>query len=333
MQSTLNLLYSTIKTKKKKERFETILEPLQAILQIGYLSFSPIGTKLTIRNNILQIQTPNYSQSVVRWYNNDTQEDLFYLFNIFYRFKKFYHFLSEDKIHHESKKLYDLLIELAKSGINNLIRTYSQTDKIHILHTLQLYKNILEGGNNIESFASKRLETFEIDHLSNSPASHASRSSPASFTSNTKKYDYYGQHPIRKNYICSLNTINDLKKIKRDNFMINYYASHPDDFLNPYHNLKHVNISLYSMRPDIYGAAGVIYYISNKSCKYLVRHMESINYDILRYDNFTKSYPYIIEDCAVSFIMYLNGIDFINSYLFYDTPLHDTISKHTNKYK
>jgi hypothetical protein len=186
MQSTLNLLYSTIKTKKKKERFETILEPLQAILQIGYLSFSPIGTKLTIRNNILQIQTPNYSQSVVRWYNNDTQEDLFYLFNIFYRFKKFYHFLNDDKIHHESKKLYDLLIELAKSGINNLIRTYSQTDKIHILHTLQLYKNILEGGNNIESFASKRLETFEIDHLSNSPASHASRSLPSSFTSNTK---------------------------------------------------------------------------------------------------------------------------------------------------
>jgi hypothetical protein len=186
MQSTLNILYSTIKPKKKKERFETILEPLQAILQIGYLSFSPIGTKLTIRNNILQIQTPNYSQSVVRWYNNDTQEDLFYLFNIFYRFKKFYHFLNDDKIHHESKKLYDLLIELAKSGINNLIRTYSQTDKIHILHTLQLYKNILEGENNIESFANKRLETFEIDHLSNSPASHASRSLPSSFTSNTK---------------------------------------------------------------------------------------------------------------------------------------------------
>jgi hypothetical protein len=200
MQSTLNLLYSTIKTKKKKERFETILEPLQAILQIGYLSFSPIGTKLTIRNNILQIQTPNYSQSVVRWYNNDTQEDLFYLFNIFYRFKKFYQFLSEDKMHHESKKLYDLLIELAKSGINNLIRTYSQTDKIHILHTLQLYKNILEGGNNIESFSSKRLETFEIDHLSNSPASHVSRSSPASFTSNTKnKNTKSKQQVLREN--------------------------------------------------------------------------------------------------------------------------------------
>jgi hypothetical protein len=53
MQSTINFIYSTIRSKRKKERFETILEPLQAILQISYLSFAPIGTKLTIHNNII----------------------------------------------------------------------------------------------------------------------------------------------------------------------------------------------------------------------------------------------------------------------------------------
>ena len=184
MQSTLNILYSTIKTKKKKERFETILEPLQAILQIGYLSFAPIGTKLTIQNNILKIQIPNYSQPVIRWYNNDTQEDLFYLFNIFYRFKKFYHFLNDSKTNPENKKLYDLLIELAKSGIGNLIRTYSQTDKIHILHTLQMYKNILEGdgnGNgNGNGHGQKRFDSHEISNLSNSHESHASHACPPS---------------------------------------------------------------------------------------------------------------------------------------------------------
>ena len=173
MQSTLNILYSTIKSKKKKERFETILEPLQAILQIGYLSFAPIGTKLTIQNNILKIQIPNYSQPVIRWYNNDTQEDLFYLFNIFYRFKKFYHFLNDTKVNPENKKLYDLLIELAKSGIGNLIRTYSQTDKIHILHTLQMYKNILEGDGNGHGHGQKRFDNYEIHNLPNSHESHA----------------------------------------------------------------------------------------------------------------------------------------------------------------
>ena len=184
MQSTINFIYSSIRTKRKKERFETILEPLQAILQIGYLSFAPIGTKLTIHNNILQIQIPNYSQPVIRWYNNDTQEDLFYLFNIFYRFKKFYHFLNDSKTNVENKKLYDLLIDLAKIGIGNLIRTYSQTDKIHILHTLQMYKTILEsdgnGNKNNEILYQKRFENYELPNLSNSHASVASVASVAS---------------------------------------------------------------------------------------------------------------------------------------------------------
>ena len=140
MQTTIQLLYKTVSGNKKKERFETILEPLQALIQIALLSYFPIGSKLTIHNNILHIQAPSYTQSVTRWYNNDTQEDLFYLFNIFCRFKKFY---IDVKMEHT--KLFDLLIFQAKNGINNLIRTYNQTDKIHVLHTLQMYKNMLDG--------------------------------------------------------------------------------------------------------------------------------------------------------------------------------------------
>jgi hypothetical protein len=142
MQTTLQLLYKTVSGSKKKERFETILEPLQALIQIALLSYFPIGSKLTIQNNILHIQAPSYTQSVTRWYNNDTQEDLFYLFNIFCRFKKFY---TDIKVEHA--KLFELLIYLAKNGINNLIRTYNQTDKTHVLHTLQMYKNMLDGAN------------------------------------------------------------------------------------------------------------------------------------------------------------------------------------------
>jgi hypothetical protein len=48
----------------------------------------------------------------------------------------------------EHTKLFELLIHLAKNGINNLIRTYNQTDKTHVLHTLQMYKNMLDGTNN-----------------------------------------------------------------------------------------------------------------------------------------------------------------------------------------
>jgi len=144
MQSTLQILYKTIYSRRKKERFETILEPLQAILQIALLSLYPVGTKITIQNNILILQPPAYSQSVMRWYNNDTKEDLYFLFNVFHRFKKFYAHYKADAPESVQHRLYALLIDLSKTGINKLIRTYGQTDKPHILQTLTMYKFILD---------------------------------------------------------------------------------------------------------------------------------------------------------------------------------------------
>jgi hypothetical protein len=171
MQNTLQFIVGNIK--KPKERFETILEPLQAVLQIGLLSFYPIGSKLAIHNNILTVQGPGYTQQVRRWYNNDKKEDVFYLYNVFSRFHKFYKHVLDDAGTGtgtgagENRKLFLLLIDLAKGGINNLTRTYNQTDKIHILHTLQMYKGMLDnpelvrrlGGSGGSSSGSSSLVT------------------------------------------------------------------------------------------------------------------------------------------------------------------------------
>ena len=144
MQGTLQFIAGQFK--KPRERFETILEPLQALLQIGFLAFYPIGSKLAIHNNILTVQSPGYTQNVRRWYNNDKKEDVFYLYNVFSRFNKFYKTVlaGGGAGTGENAALFSLLNELAKTGINNLIRTYNQTDKIHILHTLQMYKGMLD---------------------------------------------------------------------------------------------------------------------------------------------------------------------------------------------
>jgi hypothetical protein len=141
MQSTLQFIAGQLK--KPRERFETILEPLQALLQIGFLAFYPIGSKLAIHNNILTVQAPGYTQHVRRWYNNDKKEDVFYLYNVFSRFNKFYKTVLAGG-GGENAALFSLLNELAKTGINNLTRTYNQSDKIHILHTLQMYKGMLD---------------------------------------------------------------------------------------------------------------------------------------------------------------------------------------------
>jgi hypothetical protein len=159
MQSTLQFIVGQLK--KPRERFETILEPLQALLQIGFLAFYPIGTKLAIHNNILTVQSPGYTQNVRRWYNNDKKEDVFYLYNVFSRFNKFYKTVltganaGAGTGTDTKAALFALLHELAKTGINNLIRTYNQTDKIHILHTLHMYKGMLDNPELVRRIANR----------------------------------------------------------------------------------------------------------------------------------------------------------------------------------
>lgn len=145
----------------------------------------------------------------------------------------------------------------------------------------------------------------------------------------SKKYDFYGKANCAQNYISD--NIDVLKKTRFDTFMWDYYKNHPEDFNNPQHNLKGIDIRKYLVRPDVWGPAGVIYYMSNRACHILVKHMEEISFNIWHLDEFTNSYPYIIEDCGVTYIMYYNMIDFINNPNFFDTPM--SIAKHTNKYK
>jgi hypothetical protein len=140
--NTIVQLYNFFKTDKKKERFDIILEPLQAITQLALLSFCPKGSKLTISNNLLSIQTPGWGQGAWRAYNHDGKEDLFFLFNAIVRFNRFYIFLKEEN--DEYCDLFDLLIQLSKRGIDKLLQTYANIEQPALLHTLQLYRNLLD---------------------------------------------------------------------------------------------------------------------------------------------------------------------------------------------
>ena len=140
--------YNFFKTDKRKERFDIILEPLQAITQLALMAFCPYGSKLTISNNLLFIQSANWGQGVLRSFNNDKRDDLFYLFNSIIRFNKFYSYLkSTDNSNKSDKLLYELLIRLSKKGIDNILQTYANVDEPSLLHTLQMYKTLLDNPN------------------------------------------------------------------------------------------------------------------------------------------------------------------------------------------
>jgi hypothetical protein len=151
----------------------------------------------------------------------------------------------------------------------------------------------------------------------------------------SNKLDFVGKSPSQKGLLEKDITPDILKTTTYDNFMVNYYLLHPEDFNNPQHNLKGININKFMKRPKIeIGACGVLFYISNKCSKILIDHLESINYNIFHFDDYSQSYPYTIEDCAVSYILYLNKISFIhNDKMWSDFQTDNTIAYHTNMYK
>jgi hypothetical protein len=124
--------------------------------------------------------------------------------------------------------------------------------------------------------------------------------------------------------------------------LVYYYKDHPEEFDNPLHNLKGVDIQKYSKMPytPVF-LKGPLIYFSNKSCKILIEHMENINYDIYHYDEKSNSYPYTIDDLAYPLILLPHKINLIHcDYWHKDlegsyetTNNHLYLAIHTNKYK
>lgn len=129
---------------EKKERVEMVLEPLQAMTQLAIMTHCPIGSKFSISNNLLCIQTPSWSQSVTRSFNHDKKDDLYFLFNVINRYYTFYVHLKNKK--GKISELFDLIIDMSISGLDKIINTYSRSngDYTHLLQTLKMYRKILE---------------------------------------------------------------------------------------------------------------------------------------------------------------------------------------------
>ena len=131
-----NNIYMDLVSSSRKERSDMILEPLQVMIRLALLAHCPIGTKVSVSDNILQLQPPTYLQGVWRWYNTDTKDDLYYLFHAIRRYYKWYK--------SEQNRIYNYVLLAAIKGLNRLIITYGATEQTAITHTLSLYKNVLE---------------------------------------------------------------------------------------------------------------------------------------------------------------------------------------------
>jgi len=181
----------------------------------------------------------------------------------------------------------------------HLLKKYVLSLK-YLYEIFDIKEGVLRSGDDL-IFNEKLLETF--------------LESPKQVKINNeyRTLDYYGKSDNNQNLLSEDILEEELKKVKEDNWYVNYYRLHPGDIDNPQHNLKGIDISKYTLRPLIpISAAGILCYLSNKSCKILINHMNNINYNIFHYDEYTCSYPYIIEDCGIGFILFFNKISFIH---------------------
>lgn len=148
----------------RRERFDSVLEPFQAILQLCLLSRAPPNTKLAIHENCLRLQLPNLGQGLIRWTRDDKKSDLMFLFQVCRRFPVLYeNVLSKvgrdsgarggrKKQQHQqgtprpSKRtnLFDVMTQMASEGLKRLAETYSRRSGEHVIpQMLHLYSNLL----------------------------------------------------------------------------------------------------------------------------------------------------------------------------------------------
>lgn len=160
-------------------------------------------------------------------------------------------------------------------------------------------------------------------------------SSLVKFLNSENKHDYYGQATYEKEGEYFTDPDKDEIKLKHDNFMLDYYINHESDFQNAQHGLENMSLSVLknmTLIPDIVYAYGIVYYVSNNACKTIVDFMESINYNVFYYEEKSNSYPYIIEDVGIGYILQTNKFKFVNKHIFFGKSAK-FIAKHTNKYK
>lgn len=234
----------------KKEKLDYVLEPLQAMVQLSLLSFCPVGTKLTIYDNLLYIQQPGIGQGIIRYLNDDTKDDLYFLLNVFRRFIIYYDFLKES-----NSDLYTLLIHYSQQGLDKLIQTYSDANKVSLLHSLKMYKLILNNGAFFENLNNDYYETNMEKTIKPD--------------SNDKKLFMTWFSQLEDNHIT-----NKGNKANLDNVFKEITKIYDDEYINLYENiLKTLSLNKDNIQNTIEGVNMLYKPINNKIKKWINQHI------------------------------------------------------------
>lgn len=147
----------------------------------------------------------------------------------------------------------------------------------------------------------------------------------------SKKYNYHGKGYMIPHDFCLSQNYNYVTDSQLDFYMVKYFSDNYQELDNIYNGLQGVNFHDYTIRSKSFASTGGIIYFSNKCCMTLIEWVRKINYDIFYYEEKYNMYPYVIEDCAISFILFMSGYSFNNDNMLWDTDDNPcAMAKHTN---
>ena len=157
---------------------------------------------------------------------------------------------------------------------------------------------------------------------------------------NETKLEKFTKIPNKSDYLGSIIRYDKVIVKHYDNFMPDYFNSHPQDLTNPLNGIPYTleEMQKFNQVPLTNYASGVLIYFSKKACDILIDHMEIIDWNVFHKSE-KYGYPYIIEDITIGFILNKNNIYPVSYKIYGDSlaeleNMNDTsIAMHTNEYK
>lgn len=132
-----------------------ILDPLSVIIKLAIMAKKPIGTKIIIRNNIIQFHETGYFQGLFRYFHGSNKFDLHYLYNPI-QIACSYFLCNECNGNNNYERIQHLFL-MAQKGIKNLIETYKTTSMVHVClnYYLSMINNYMKKESNLTNMFHK----------------------------------------------------------------------------------------------------------------------------------------------------------------------------------
>jgi len=132
-----------------------LLDPLSVIIKLAILSNKPVGTKISIQNNVVYFQDPGPFQAFCRFIFNSNKTDLQYMYNPIHFACQ--HFLSKEFVT-KTPRIKNLFV-CAQNGLKKLIDTYSNSNIIVL--SLNYYYTIIS--NHVDQIYNDSI--FQKDNM------------------------------------------------------------------------------------------------------------------------------------------------------------------------